>query len=836
MRGGGLPYAAGRGTHRARRAGGAELNGSQAGRSEAQRWPLLRSLAPPALLGAAYYLAAQLGLMVAVVEENVTPLWPPTGIAVVGILLFGRRVAVGVAVAALLVNAPITTALWAAGLTAVGNTLAPLAAAGALRLLGFRPELDRARDAVAIVAAALGGMLISATVGAGTLVISDAIPPAEFAGAWAVWWTGDAMGVLVVAPFLLGVRRLGEPLTWPRRVELAVWIAVVFAVAALVLRAELPLLFLVIPLLGWTAWRFQMRGSAPAALIVAGFAAWAASRNLGKFGEGDLVDRMISLQAFNATAALTSFFFSAVVAERQRSRAALERSAAQLEARVEERTETLRQRERQLAEAQEVARVGSWEWLIPEDRVRWSDEMYRIHGHPPQAFPLTMDAALSFVAAEDVDAIRRNVEGAFARGEDHELPHVEYRIVRADGEERSLIGRGRVAFAADGSPLRMVGIVQDVTDSKRAEREHRVAETLQRSLLPDRLPSMPGVVLAARYVPATADLEVGGDWYDVIQLPNGFLGAAIGDVAGHGLLAASTMGQLRMSVRAYALSEDSPAAVLASTRRLLHRVAPTEMATALYLVLNPDTGEIRFSNAGHPPPLLVDPDGNARFLRTALAPPLGPMAYSDVQAEASETLDPGATLVLYTDGLVERRGVSLEDGLARLAHEAADAGSDAESIGERLLLEFLGEEVEDDVALLVLRYERLGDGPLAFRLPAEPSSLAPIRHTLRRWLREHDASVEETHDVLLAVGEACANVIQHAYGAKEGTLDLGLAIDGRDLRITVADSGGWREASGAEGGHGLPLMSRLMDEVDLERRPDGTVVTLRRALRAGASA
>ena len=128
---------------------------------------------------------------------------------------------------------------------------------------------------------------------------------------------------------------------------------------------------------------------------------------------------------------------------------------------------------------------------------------------------------------------------------------VEVRIVRPDGTERILRGQARTEVDESGRPFRMVGTVQEITETKQAEREHRIAETLQRSLLPDRLPEIPGVTLAARYVPATADMEVGGDWYDVVPLPDGHLGLAIGDVAGHGLRAASTMGQLRMALDQY---------------------------------------------------------------------------------------------------------------------------------------------------------------------------------------------------------------------------------------------------------------------------------------------
>ena len=180
-------------------------------------------------LGVAYYLAAQLSLHLALVGENITPLWPPTGIALVGFLLRGRRLWPGVAIAAFAVNLPISANVVAAATTAVGNTLAPVVAATLLGRVAFRPQLDRLRDALAIVfLAALGSMLISATIGATTLLVSGAIDGNEFLGAWSVWWAGDAMGVLVVAPFLLTLATIREhPLPRGGKVVEAVALAAV---------------------------------------------------------------------------------------------------------------------------------------------------------------------------------------------------------------------------------------------------------------------------------------------------------------------------------------------------------------------------------------------------------------------------------------------------------------------------------------------------------------------------------------------------------------------------------------------------------------------------------
>ena len=308
---------------RQREAGGA--NGAAA--TGADSWGTLHLVLTMLLVAVAYYVAARLGLRLALVKRNVTPLWPPTGIAVVAFLVFGRRVWPGVAVAALLVNLPISADPLAALATAAGNTLAPFLAATLLNRVGFHPELDRGRDAMAIVfLGALLSMLVSASTGTAALLVSGAIGPNQFWGAWSVWWTGDAMGVLVVAPFLLSLRLPPDPSirAWPRRLEAAGLFASLSLVLILVTRSDMSLRFVLVPLLGWAAWRFQLRGAAPAALLVASVASWAATRAVGPFAGGSLLDRMVSLQAFNATVAFSSFFFAAIVSERLRARDDLE--------------------------------------------------------------------------------------------------------------------------------------------------------------------------------------------------------------------------------------------------------------------------------------------------------------------------------------------------------------------------------------------------------------------------------------------------------------------------------------------------------------------------------
>ena len=291
----------------------------------ARRWPYAASLL---LVAVAYYAAAKLGLRLALVGRNITPFWPPTGIAVVAFILFGRSVWPGVALAAFAVNLPISTTALAAAATAAGNTLAPVVAATLLAKIGFHRQIDRLRDAAAIVfVGALLSMSISASVGTGVLVASGALPAAALPGSWAVWWAGDAMGVLVVAPFVLSLvqpwRRPGRP-RW-KHLEAAVLFALTATVSVVAIGADPPLMFLVIPLLGWAAWRFQQRGAAPAALLVVVVASWAAAKGVGPFRAGTMLEKMLTLQAFNATVAFCSFFFAAVVTERMQAHRALVR-------------------------------------------------------------------------------------------------------------------------------------------------------------------------------------------------------------------------------------------------------------------------------------------------------------------------------------------------------------------------------------------------------------------------------------------------------------------------------------------------------------------------------
>jgi anti-sigma regulatory factor (Ser/Thr protein kinase)/putative methionine-R-sulfoxide reductase with GAF domain len=358
------------------------------------------------------------------------------------------------------------------------------------------------------------------------------------------------------------------------------------------------------------------------------------------------------------------------------------------------------------------------------------------------------------------------------------------------------------------------------------DREHRNAVALQRSLLPDRLPDIPSMDVAAGYLPSLD--EVGGDWYDVIDLPRGHVGMAIGDVAGHGVRAASLMGQLRTGLRAYALEGHGAGETLKRLDQLLQTIRGRGMATAAYAVIAPETGAVTLASAGHPPPVLISAAGEARFLQVKSAPPLGTLPFSTFH-EVQTTLEPGETLLMYTDGLVERRGEALTVGLERL-RAAASMSVSAEALCQHVLHKLvpaLG--AADDVALVALHNLPVEDD-IIMRLPAHPQVLAPIRQALRRWLRAHGADSQDIAALTLASGEACANAIEHAYSPGRAVFELEALHSSGTVTLTVRDNGRWRRPRGVNRGRGLKMIEASVDEVDVRATTTGTEVMLRRRI------
>ncbi|OKJ32112.1 hypothetical protein AMK24_27290 [Streptomyces sp. CB02366] len=288
----------------------------------------------------AYFLAGRVGLMRQVVLDGavVTPLWPPTGIALAALLCLGVRVWPGIALGTLLTVSGIGDA-FTLGLLAIvsGNTVAPLASYALLRRVGFRIELARLRDGVCLVfLGAFAGMLLSSTIGSLTLMFDGKVPPGRFWLVWSSWWAGDAMGVLVVAPALLVLRRVRWPRPSDRWLEASVLAVVVVVTSLIATRSPLSMIYLVFPVIIWAALRFQLPGSAPCALVVSVLATVAGTDALGPFAGHSLMEIMVNLSLLNGCVALTALLLGAIVAEHKNMRRETEYAVEELEALVEQ--------------------------------------------------------------------------------------------------------------------------------------------------------------------------------------------------------------------------------------------------------------------------------------------------------------------------------------------------------------------------------------------------------------------------------------------------------------------------------------------------------------------
>ena len=384
-------------------------------------------------------------------------------------------------------------------------------------------------------------------------------------------------------------------------------------------------------------------------------------------------------------------------------------------------------------------------------------------------------------------------------------------------------------YAVSGTDLTLLRAhadqaAQALVRVRRHEQEHDVAVLLQESLLPDDLPEVDGVRLAAHYRSGVAGTNAGGDWYDVVRRPDGITHFSVGDVAGRGIRAAVSMGQLRNAFRAYALEHVSPAAIV---QRMARHVERDGMATMVCVTFDPLTYDLSYSSAGHVPPLLIDSERQSfeRLEDSASVPPLGWFG-ERATSEKHASVAPAMSLALYSDGLVERRGVSLDDSIDGVGAAILSSSAGPEEAVQEVVGTLADAEQGDDVALLLLQFQ---DTPSAIRIqiPAEPLLLRELRHRVGRWLtmRGLDASARDAS--LLALSEACNNAIEHGYRNRPGMISIALSHDDASLEIRVADNGEWREPRpDSSRGRGMLIMRSLMDETDVVSSQDGTEVVL----------
>jgi PAS domain S-box-containing protein len=394
-----------------------------------------------------YIGAAKLGIELPVAHGVVTPVWAPTGIALAALVLFGPSLWPAVAIGALVANATSGVSLPVAAGISVGNTLEAVVGAALLRRVDFRASLDRVRDVAALVLlAAAASTVIAATNGVTMLRVSGNLSD-SYGSSWFLWWSGDAMGDLVAAPLLLVW--LSAPFWKPRRAELLEGLALLALLASLswfvFLHGYWHYPHLLFPLLVWASLRMYQRGAVTSSFVVAAFAIAGAVHGSTPLGGSSMTEVVQIEEGLLAAVIVSLLILGAVLSERAAAESAL-------------------QRERVIfADAQEVAHIGSWEWNIAENRITWSDELFRLYGLEPVP-EVVHGAYFEHIHPEDRERVNETVARALV---DSAPFSFEHRVVWTNGTVRWIHAQGHVVVDAAGDPVRMVGTSQDITETKR---------------------------------------------------------------------------------------------------------------------------------------------------------------------------------------------------------------------------------------------------------------------------------------------------------------------------------------------------------------------------------
>jgi PAS domain S-box-containing protein len=357
--------------------------------------------------------------------------------------------------------------------------------------------------------------------------------------------------------------------------------------------------------------------------------------------------------------------------------------------------------------------------------------------------------------------------------------------------------------------------------------------TLQHAMLaPTKLP--PG--FAVRYEPAVPPLEIGGDWYDVLRVGDHRIGIIVGDCVGRGLSAAAVMGQLRSSARALLLTGADPAKLLEELDAVAGLIPDAFCTTVFLAVLDTESGEFCYSCAGHLPAVLAVPRSEPTLLSDARSVPLA-VQRKGSRPQTSVVLPPGSTLMLYTDGLVERRELSLDDGIAHATQTVASGMNlPVDEVADVVLAEMAPPEgYDDDIAIVIYRQPY---PPLQIEKAASAIQLSDVRHQLAAWLRAAAIPDGTLADIVLAVSEACANSIEHAYrGLTPGDVRVECENDGARVHVNIIDKGSWKPPPADPGfrGRGLLLIRAVSHWLEMECTESGTTVHMSFSLPAGTS-
>lgn len=425
-------------------------------------------------VAALYFGAAKFGMSLAFATKQVTAVWPPTGVAFVAVLLLGYRVWPGVYLGAFLANWTANESGLTAASISIGNTAAIVLGVAAVKhVTGGELRLARPRDVAALVGlGAAAACMVSATSGVANLAWAGIVPWSRYWSVWWVWWIGDALGVLLVAPFLLAWREPPPRSERARGAELSALLLalgllcqVVFAGRVSLLERVTRLEYTVFPFIIWAAVRFGQRAATSVAVLISGFAIWGTIHDRGPFASGGQDLRLMLLDVFMGIVMTTALTLSAVVAERREAERALAAARDELEDRVRERTS-------ELESAQRIARLGSWEWDVRRNVVTWSDELFRIFGHDKATFGASYEAFVDCIHPGDREQVTASIKRAHASGEPFQVLH---RVV-VEGAVRWIEGRGTVERGPDGKPVRMTGTAQDVTEREQQQEKLRESD------------------------------------------------------------------------------------------------------------------------------------------------------------------------------------------------------------------------------------------------------------------------------------------------------------------------------------------------------------------------
>jgi len=518
-------------------------------------------------------------------------------------------------------------------------------------------------------------------------------------------------------------------------------------------------------------------------------------------------------------------------------------SARELQARVRvnlelERVQALRdglQRSRDLLDqAQHIARFGSWEIDLQRDLITASRTFLEVLDLTPDRLEeLGVRGLLRRLLGRD------EVESALARlvaATEGDVLTYETAITTREGARRVLLLRGEVVERSPDGGRLLRGSVQDITQQRELEeqtiaaetarrtaaRERAIADELQHSLLPDVESHTAAVEVATFYRPGEAGTQVGGDWYDVIDLGGSRTAFVVGDVMGHGIRAAAVMGQIKAAVRAFTRLDLSPAEMVEHLDGIVRDLVPDGIVTCVYGVHDATEGTLSYANAGNLPPMVLSPDGEVTRLPVD-APPLGAGAYGVTTKRIR--LPAGSVLALYTDGLVEQRGADLDERLDTLERVLREQVGRPLTDVPRLLVGAMVHEAEDDVALAVMKVREPHIDVMELALSAELTEVARARHAVARQLRAWGVEGKAAVDLVLVTSELVTNALRHGQKPYE----LRLHRSREDVVVAVRDASTLRPRRRRPGevderGRGLGIVEMVTERWGTRVLPRGKVV------------